>query len=450
MNRIRRFSLKLFFFVLFTGIGVWLPFVAIGQEAASPSGNDADSRLDWWSDARFGLFIHWGPVSLKGTEIGWSRGTKVPVEEYDALYREFNPTGFSAPEWAGLAHDAGMKYLVITSKHHDGFTLWDSKYTDYDIMATPFARDALRELSDACRDQGIQFCTYYSIIDWHHPDYVPRGKGDNRPPETADYDRYVVYMKNQLRELIANYGPLGILWFDGEWDPTWTHERGLELYDYVLDLQPSIIINNRVDKGRDGMEGVTKEGGFIGDYETPEQKIGSFQRERPWETCMTLGTQWAWKPDDTVKSFEECIQTLVLTCGGDGNLLLNVGPMPDGRIEARQAERLREMGAWLRNNGESIYGTRGGPFLPGEWGASTCKGNTIYVHVFEWEGESITLPAIESRIVSARILGGAEVEFAQSANGIEVRVKKSLQDSVDTVLALDLDSPAFAIAPLSR
>jgi len=433
--------------VLLAMLVVCVPLKALCQESTAKA---VDSRLDWWRDARFGLFIHWGPVSLKGTEIGWSRGTKVPVAEYDALYREFNPTGFSAPEWAALAREAGMKYLVITSKHHDGFCIWDSEYTDYDIMATPFARDVLRELADACRDQGIQFCTYHSIIDWHHPDYLPRGKGDTRPPETADYDRYVVYMKDQLRELIANYGPLGILWFDGEWDPTWTHERGLDLYQYVRDLQPSIIINNRVDKGRDGMEGVTKEGGFLGDYETPEQKIGSFQRERPWETCMTLGTQWAWKPDDTVKSFEECIQTLVLTCGGDGNLLLNVGPMPDGRIEARQAERLREMGAWLERNGESIYGTRGGPFLPGEWGASTCKENTIYVHLFGWEGESITLPAIEPRVESAHILGGLDVQFAQTDDGIELYVGEVLQDAVDTVIALELDSPAFEITPLSR
>ncbi len=407
-------NLRLFSLVLSVGVVTGLPFSATGENAPVVANDDANSRLAWWQDARFGLFIHWGPVSLKGTEIGWSRGTKVPVEEYDSLYREFNPTGFSAPEWVGLAKDAGMKYLVITSKHHDGFTLWDSEYTDYDIMATPFARDVVRELSDACRDQGIRFCTYYSIIDWHHPDYIPRGKGDSRPPETADFDRYVTYMKNQLRELITNYGPLGILWFDGEWDPTWTHERGTDLYRYVLGLQPSIIINNRVDKGRDGMEGVTKKGGFIGDYETPEQKIGNFKRDVPWETCMTLGTQWAWKPDDTVKSFKECIHTLVLTCGGDGNLLLNVGPMPDGRIEARQAERLREMGKWLERNGESIYGTRGGPFMPGEWGASTCKGNTIYLHVFQWDGDSFTLPAIEPRIEAAHILGGAKVNFEQT------------------------------------
>lgn len=445
----RRHSIKQGMFT--TGVLIVLltfcaSFVGHSQEAAA----DDDARLDWWRDARFGLFIHWGPVAQKGTEIGWSRGTQVPVEEYDSLYTRFNPTQFSATEWAQLARDAGTKYLVITSKHHDGFSLWDSEFTDYDMMATPYGRDILRPLSDACREEGLRFSTYYSIIDWYHPDYIPRGKGDNRPPETANYDRYVTFMKNQLRELITNYGPLGILWFDGEWEPTWTHEHGLDLYQYVRELQPSIITNNRVDKGRRGMKGVTEVGGFAGDYDTPEQEIGSFQRDRPWETCMTIGTQWAWKPGDVVKSFEECIRTLVLTCGGDGNLLLNVGPQPDGSIEARQAARLREMGDWLQRYGESIYGTRGGPFLPGEWGASTCKGYTIYVHVFQWDGDTFALPAIAPRVESAHILGGADVEFEQVDGGIKLRVDSAIQDPVDTVIVLTLDSPAFDIAPLSR
>jgi alpha-L-fucosidase len=406
-----------------------------------------DERLAWWRDARFGMFIHWGPVALKGTEIGWSRGVEVPVEEYDTLYREFNPTEFNAAEWVGLAKEAGMKYLVITSKHHDGFCIWDSEYTDYDITATPFARDVLRELAGECRRQGIRFATYHSIIDWHHPDYIPRGKGDPRPAETANFDRYVVYLKNQLREIITNYGPVGIMWFDGEWDPTWTHERGLDLYEYVRGLQPDIIINNRVDKGRRGMAGVTEEG-FAGDYDTPEQEIGAFQRERPWESCMTLGTQWAWKPNDTVKDFKECIRTLVQTCGGDGNLLLNVGPMADGRIEPEQAQRLREMGAWLDTYGESIYGTRGGPYKPGAWGAATCKDNTIYLHVFEWTEEKLDLPALPAHVTQARLLNGGEVEVTQDAYGLTLNVPHDLQDPVDTVVVLTLDTPALEIAAI--
>ena len=414
--------------------------------AQDAAGND--TRLQWWSDARFGMFIHWGPVAIKGTEIGWSRGTDVPVEEYDALYKQFNPEKFNAAEWVGLAKEAGMKYLVLTSKHHDGFCLWDSAQTDYDITSTPFKRDVMRELADECKRQGIRFCTYHSIIDWHHPDYLPRGKGDTRPPETAVYERYVTYMKEQLREIITGYGPLGIMWFDGEWDPTWTHEHGLDLYDYVRGLQPDIIINNRVDKGRSGMEGVTKEGGFMGDYDTPEQEIGAFRRDRAWESCMTLGTQWAWKPNDKVKDTKECIQTLVRTCGGDGNLLLNIGPMADGAIEPIYAQRLREMGQWLQTNGESIYGTRGGPILPGDWGASTCKGNVIYLHVFTWTSDSLKLPPLGKGVVSVKRLDGGAVSFSQESDAVHVRVAEDARDPVDTVIAVELDGSAVDIAPV--
>ncbi len=406
----------------------------------------ADDPLAWWRDARFGMFVHWGPSSLKGTEISLSRGIQVPVDEYDVLYKNFNPTDFDAEAWAALAKDAGMKYLVLTSKHHDGFCLWDSPTTDYDMMSTPYARDVMRPLADACKNAGIRFCTYHSIIDWHHPDYIPRGKGDTRPTDDVDFERYVGYMKGQLREIIEGYGPLGIMWFDGEWDDTWTHERGLDLYKYVKELQPDIIINNRVDKGRRGMAGVTAEG-FAGDYDTPEQEVGAFNRERPWETCMTLGTQWAWKPNDSIKSFDECIRTLVQTVGGDGNLLLNVGPMADGRIEPGHAERLREMGRWLAKNGESIYGTRGGPYMPGAWGAATCKGRHVYLHLFKGTWDGASLPALDAVIQSARLLNGAQVEVTQIAKQLRITLPKEAADAVDTIVVLELDRAATDLLP---
>jgi alpha-L-fucosidase len=402
-----------------------------------------------WQDMRFGMFIHWGPVSLKGTEIGWSRGRQVPKDQYDRLYLEFNPTKFDADQWVQTAKDAGMKYLVITSKHHDGFCLWDSELTDYDMMSTPFRRDVLKELSDACKKQAVMFCTYYSICDWHHPDYPTDSPGGRAMKSSANMDRYVTYMKGHLRELIEDYGPLGILWFDGEWENPWTHEHGLDLYAYVRSLQKNVLINNRVDKGRRGMHGTTTSEQYAGDYDTPEQQIGGFNRERPWETCMTICRQWAWKPDDQLKSLEECVRTLIRAVGGDGNLLLNVGPMPDGRIEPRQAERLREMGQWLEEFGEAIYGTRGGPFMPGQWGASTCKDDRIYLFVIQWPAEgTLKLPPLNQTIKGSDTLSGGKVVVHQSESEITVAVPAPDRDPIATVVVLNVDGRAADIRPV--
>ncbi|MBU0719109.1 MAG: alpha-L-fucosidase, partial [Planctomycetes bacterium] len=261
--------------------------------------------------------------------------------------------------------------------------------------------------------------------------------------QTPDLDRYVDYMKTQLRELIKDHGPLGILWFDGEWEKPWTHARGLDLNAYVRGLQPDIIVNNRVDKGRSGMKGTTKtDTNYAGDYDTPEQEVGKFQTDRPWETCMTVCTQWAWKPNDKLKSLDECIRILVNTVGGDGNLLLNVGPMPDGRIEPRQADRLREIGRWLKKNGQSIYATRGGPFKPGDWGASTHNGDKVYVHILKWPADTLTLPPLDRKIVAASLLGGAgKPSVKQTDKAIEISVPQSDREPIDTIVVLRLDGP---------
>jgi alpha-L-fucosidase len=408
-----------------------------------------EANLRWWREARFGLFIHWGPVSLKGTEIGWSRGAQVPTEEYDQLYEQFNPTRFDAEEWVRIAQDAGMKYLVITSKHHDGFCIWDTQFTDYNIMHAPFGRDVLKELSAACKKHDLAFCTYHSICDWHHPDYPLGSPGGKTPKPNPNMDRYNQYLKNQLAELIRNYGPLGILWFDGEWEKPWSQERGINLYQYVRGLQPSIIINNRVGVGRAGMEGSTTAGAFAGDYDTPEQRIGNFQRDRPWESCITICQQWAWKPNDKMKSLDECIQTLVRVAGGDGNLLLNVGPMPDGRIEPRQVDRLREMGQWLRRYGESIYGTRGGPYKTTAWLASTCRDNVVYLHILGQPGEAIVLPALPRRVTDSSLLTGGTVSVRQTKDALEIRVPAQDRRPIDTIVRLELDGLATEVEPVA-
>ncbi|MFV1994097.1 MAG: alpha-L-fucosidase, partial [Verrucomicrobiales bacterium] len=345
-----------------------LPLVSLhaGGGKLNPELKTNPEAIVEFQDWRFGMFIHWGPVSLKGTEIGWSRGREVPVEEYDQLYRKFNPVKFDADAWARTAKEAGMKYLVLTAKHHDGFSLWPTRQrpwisatkqreTPYSIAQTPFKRDICKELSEACEKQGIAFCVYYSLADWYHYDWTPRYK-DSRPTEGADMDRYIEYMKAQCAELIANYDP-ELFWFDGDWIETWTPERGADLYRFLRNKKDRLLVNNRVGKGRRGM----KAGKWVpaihaGDFDTPEQHIGKYS-SNPWETCMTIGEQWAWKPDDQIKSKAECIQSLVRANGANGNLLFNVGPMPDGRIEPRQVERLEQMGAWLKKYGESIYGT---------------------------------------------------------------------------------------------
>jgi alpha-L-fucosidase len=387
---------------------------------------------------KFGLFIHWGPVSLKGTEIGWSRGGErrgrkdkstgsIPVEIYDNLYKQFNPIKFDADEWVQIAKDAGMKYLVFTSKHHDGFSMFDTQQTDYKITSkdSPYGKDVCKKLADACHMHGLGLGWYYSPRDWYHPDFA-----------TKNHQKYLKFYMNQLRELCTNYGKIDILWFDGLDSPRelWG-DTPVESYKILRTLQPNIIFNNR--------------GGLPGDHDTPEQRIGKFQNDRPWETCMTICRQWAWKPNDKMKSLKQCIDTLVRVVGGDGNLLFNVGPMPDGRIEPRQVTRLKEMGNWLKQYGQSIYSTRGGPFKPGGWGASTYKRNTIYVHVLDWQEDTLVLPPIPKQVVAYSVMGGGTVTVKQTSKAIEISVPKSYRKDLDTIVVLQLDGPASEISPRS-
>jgi alpha-L-fucosidase len=392
-----------------------------------------------WRQMKFGLFIHWGPVSLVGTEIGHSRGLQVPIEQYDELYKRFNPVKYDASEWAQIAKDAGVKYVVLITKHHDGFCMFDTKHVDYNIMHTPLNRDVTKEFAKACRQQGLALGLYYSVADWWHPDF-PLGspKGFVRKPG-ANLDRYEQVMRGQLAELLRNYGPLVTLWFD--YPMEFDARRGARVLDEVREIQPDVLVNDRLASpmGR----------AIPGDYDTPEQRVGMMQTDRPWETCMTLGTQWSWKPDDRLKSLRECLQTLIKVAGGDGNLLLDVGPMPDGRIEPRQVERLKEMGTWLAKYGESIYGTRGGPFQRGDWGAATCKDDTIYLHLLNADRNTVRLPPLKRKIISTSVLTGGTATVKTIPAGLEVSVPKADRQQIDTIVAVKLDGPAAdAAAPL--
>lgn len=430
-----------------------------GGGEANPNLSTHPEALSKFRDMRFGMFIHWGPVSLRGEEISWSRGKQIPKEEYDQLYKEFNPQQFDATAWVATAKAAGMKYLVITSRHHDGFSLWDSEYSDYDMASTPYGKGVLKELSEACRNEGIEFGTYYSICDWYRPDYpveypsVDYSFREERGMDEAtqqQMDHYIAFMKNQLEELIKEYNT-SMIWFDGEWEWAWTHEMGMDMYAYLRDMKPDLLINNRVDKGRNGMVDNIRNPVFAGDYATPEQQIGTFDDEFAWETCMTIGEQWAWKPNDKLKSTKECIHTLIQTIGGDGNLLFNVGPMPDGQIEERQVERLKEMGAWVSLNQEAIYGTRGGPWLPTKKIASTHKGNKIYLYLLEEPGKRLSLDLAEDfKVKKVYFLqNGQALDFKRDGEKITLTLSQSMPDPITSTIVLELDREASEIEPLS-
>jgi len=427
-----------------------LSISALGSAAPSQEQNSGWPPVDQaavksWQDMRFGMFIHWGPVALTGHEIGWSRGKQTPIEIYDNLYKKFNPTNYNAAVWVDIAKRAGMRYMVLTTKHHDGFCLWPSDVTDYDIAATPFKRDVVGELAQACQEGGLKFGAYYSSCDWRHPAFPNGSPGGRSRKPTPDMRVYADYLQAQISELVTRYGPLVTIWFDVP--QAYTAKYGLPMVRHLRQLQPDILINNRAYAAAGSNNFATQNA--LGDYATPEQKIGKFSREHPWETCMTICHQWAWKPNDKLKPLKQCIRTLVYTIGGDGNLLLNVGPMPDGRIEPRQVKRLEEIGDWVNRHSEAIYATRGGPFIPGKWGASVCKDDNIYLFLMKpVKGETLQLPAINARIKSVSVLNGKPLNFTQTGEGLRIVIPKDLLEPVATVIKMTIDRTAFAITPL--
>lgn len=397
--------------------------LALGQTNPAVALDD-DARMAWWRHARFGMFIHWGLYSVPAGEwqgntnhAEWIRTTaQIPLDTYDEFVDQFNPTEFDADAWAAMAQDAGMQYIVITSKHHDGFALYDSAVSDFDIMATPFKRDIMAELADATRDHGLRMCWYHSIMDWHHPDYLPRRgwEAADRPVGDADMDRYVAYMFTQVAELLTNYGDIGVMWFDGEWEATWNSTYGEALYKLCRSLQPDVIINNRVDKGRGGMAGMSDEG-YFGDFGTPEQTIPATGIPGvDWETCMTMNGHWGFNAaDKDFKTTTDLIQKLCDIASKGGNFLLNIGPKADGLFPQESIDRLREIGDWMDVNGEAIYGTTASPFGLFDWGRCTAKigddASTLYLLVFDWPTSGVLrLEGLGSEVLGASLLADSE------------------------------------------
>ena len=416
-----------------------------------------DQRMQWWRNDRFGMFIHWGLYAVpagqwKGgtNHAEWIRTTaQIPRDEYDKFQDQFNPVKFDAEQWVKMAKNAGMKYIVITSKHHDGFCLWDSKVSQYDIIdGTPYKHDILQELTDACKNYGVRMCFYHSIMDWHHPDYLPRRNWESWPADGADFSKYVTYMKAQLKEIITRYDP-GVLWFDGEWESTWTHEMGLDLYNYVRSLKPDIIINNRVDKGRQGMQGMTKDQSFAGDFGTPEQEIPATGIPGvDWESCMTMNGHWGWnKNDKNFKSTTDLIRKLVDISSKGGNFLLNIGPKPDGTFPQESIDRLEQIGQWMKVNSDSIYGTTASPFAKLSWGRCTKKqqgGKTLlYLHVFNWPASGeLLVPGLKNNVSKAFMLADTKKLKTKSIEeGLLISVPKDPSNDIDTVIVLEIHQP---------
>jgi alpha-L-fucosidase len=422
-----------------------------GAEQAGPLAAHPDA-VRWFREARFGMFLHWGVYSLLGRGEWVMHNERIPISEYEKLPAQFNPTRFSAQEWVRLARDSGMRYLTITSKHHDGFAMYDSALTRYDIVdATPFGRDVLRELAGECRRQGIKLFFYYSQLDWHHPDFYPRG-GTGRHsgrPESGEWERYKRFYIGQVRELCTRYGEIGGLWFDGWWDrpdADWGHD---ELYGMIHRLQPRAMVGNNHH-----VEPFPGEDFQMFEQDLPGENTAGFNKaapsKLPLETCRTINGSWGYNSGDAGhRSAPELIRYLVAAAGRDSNLLLNTGPLPTGEIQQEHRERFLAMGQWLRRHGESIYGTRGGPYSPALWGVSTHRGRRVYLHVLRWpEGGVLELPAPEQPLRRAHeMVTGTRIpaERASPVGGgapvLRLRLPEGLRDPVDTIVVLELDRP---------
>ncbi|MCW5978581.1 MAG: alpha-L-fucosidase [Bryobacteraceae bacterium] len=430
---------------------------AFGQSGTAPGARSfgaPEAAIQRWREARFGMFIHWGLYSVLGHGEWAVFAEQIDYRDYAKLADQFNASEFDAAAMAAAAKSAGMKYMVLTSRHHDGFCLWDSKVSDFKSTNSAARRDLVAEYVRACRDAGLLVGLYYSPLDWRFPGFFFPAMYR----ESAEAMKRQTY--EQVEELLTNYGKIDILWFDGggddwlgfgglEWgysagwrtrDLKWPQEKHYagkplweteKLYELVRRLQPEVLMNGRA----------ASHGDWQGDFGTPERKVGEFDPNNAWETCEVLCTSWGWEPNDPMKSLRTCVQLLARTAVNDGNLLLNVGPTGPGAIEPRQAERLKEIGAWLEQHGQSIYGTRGGPFRSGAWGGSTHRGSSIYLHIVDWPENAIELPPLKRKIVASRGMTGAKPRIEQTPQGIRVSVPPERRQEMDTVIVLELDAP---------
>lgn len=409
---------------------------------AHPSITETD-RTKWFRDAKFGMFIHWGPYSVLGRHE-WARHRfQIPQAEYDQYARAFNPVNFNADAWVSLAQNAGAKYMVVTSKHHDGFSIFRSKASDYDMEITPYPGDPLKALSQAAQRQGMRLGFYHSIMDWHHPSYLPKRPWEVKEPnKDGNLDKYIDFMKEQIRELLTGYGDVAVMWFDGEWEHSTQEMRSDEIYDFIRQNSPRTLINDRLYKRQPGNRA---------DFGTPEQFVPATGYKdasgKPllWESCVTInGDSWGYNKYETeFKTSRDLIRMLVEVVSKGGNLLLNVGPTPDGRIQEEFVARLNAMGDWMRVNSEAIYGTTASPFarLP-FFGRATVKSNLLYLHVFQWPRDHrLRVPGLKNLVQSASLLADPRKPLSTSRDGndLVVELPSTAPDDTASVVVLALD-----------
>jgi len=395
----------------------------------------------WFQNARFGLFVHWGVYSVLGDGEWVMQNRPISKSAYQKVAAFFNPLEFDAAEWVAMVKAAGMKYITITSKHHDGFCMFDSKLTDWDIIdRTPYKKDVLKQLAEECHKQGIKLFFYYSQLDWFNNDYFPRGRTGQYTgrPDEGNWNNYIDYMNGQLSELLTNYGDIGGIWFDGWWDKPAANWRLDGTYELIHKLQPAALIgsnHHRVPKPGEDFQMFEKDlPGHNTAGHSAQSEIGSLSLE----TCETMNNSWGFNINDMrFKSSSDLIKYLVKAAGYNANFLLNVGPMPNGKIQPEFVDTLKVIGKWLENNGDSIYGTRGGPLSPKEWGVTTQKDKIVYVHVTNRVSDLIFLPGLQKNIASVELFNTNEkINYSADKYGLVVELPDKYHNIVDLIIEI--------------
>lgn len=427
--------------------------------AAAPllRADGAAERLRRFNDAKFGMFVHWGPYSLASVEASWpimgQPRWKISEADYRALPDRFNPVQFDPRAWIRLAKAAGQRYMIFTSKHHDGFCMFDSSYTSYKITRTPYKKDILAMLVEAAKAEAFPLGFYYSPPDMNHPGYRDTAKSSNTnwrgEPERPEWPLYLDYMEIQVRELLTSYGDVFAIWFDGL-DRQEKYD-GARFHDLIRHLQPRTLINNRIGLTGDFVtpeqrlpKGIPRKGSVVGNTNPNDQGVLTDapkpEEFQPWETCMTINGTWGYNANDRrFKSTTDLVRALIDAASKGGNFLLNVGPTPEGTIQPEFEERLRGIGKWLDTHGESIYGTTYGPVQGLSWGRMTAKGKTLYLHVFDWQQGALEFSGLKAKVASVRTLrGGAPVKFTKSSATFRIETGGLGPDEHATVFALQL------------